>query len=228
VVVTPTIRFNLCHDWSRMEGTEDEHISLLWIYHTYEHISLHGQEMNIFPYTWDEHISIFPCGDMRWTYFPALNSSNMQDSETSHAPCLWQDILLQVHKSFDTSVAPTSPPPRILRDPEFTAFGDFSIPNKCKIIVLMRTSLPWIQITLLNLISKVQLLAHALDNWIYRWSHSYVIILMHLRVVCYLMIWSYIGMKERTSKGMGKTLEAWRTSEDVRIKMEAQTGSTSF
>jgi hypothetical protein len=35
-------------------------------------------------------------------------------------------------------------------------------------------------------------------------------------------------MKERTSKGVGKTLEAWRTSEDVRIKMEAQTGSTSF
>jgi hypothetical protein len=27
---------------------------------------------------------------------------------------------------------------------------------------------------------------------------------------------------------VGKTLEAWRTSEDVRIKMEAQTGSTSF
>jgi hypothetical protein len=35
-------------------------------------------------------------------------------------------------------------------------------------------------------------------------------------------------MKERISKGVGKTLEAWRTSEDVRIKMEAQTGSTSF
>jgi hypothetical protein len=35
-------------------------------------------------------------------------------------------------------------------------------------------------------------------------------------------------MKERTSKGVGKTLEEWRTSEDVRIKMEAQTGSTSF
>jgi hypothetical protein len=35
-------------------------------------------------------------------------------------------------------------------------------------------------------------------------------------------------MKERTSKGVGKTLEAWRTSEDVRIKMEAQTCSTSF
>jgi hypothetical protein len=35
-------------------------------------------------------------------------------------------------------------------------------------------------------------------------------------------------MKERTSKGVGKTLEAWRTSEDVRIKMEDQTGSTSF
>jgi hypothetical protein len=51
---------------------------------------------------------------------------------------------------------------------------------------------------------------------------------MHLRVVCYLMISSYLGMKERTSKGVGNTLEAWRTSEDVRIKMEAQTGSTSF
>jgi hypothetical protein len=35
-------------------------------------------------------------------------------------------------------------------------------------------------------------------------------------------------MKERTSKGVGKTLEAGRTSEDVRIKMEAQTDSTSF
>jgi hypothetical protein len=35
-------------------------------------------------------------------------------------------------------------------------------------------------------------------------------------------------MKERTSKGVGKTLEAWRTSEDVQIKIEAQTGSTSF
>jgi hypothetical protein len=35
-------------------------------------------------------------------------------------------------------------------------------------------------------------------------------------------------MKERTSKGVGRTLETWRTSEDVRIKMEAQTGSTSF
>jgi hypothetical protein len=29
-------------------------------------------------------------------------------------------------------------------------------------------------------------------------------------------------MKDRTSKGVGKTLEAWRTSEDVRIKMEAK------
>jgi hypothetical protein len=27
---------------------------------------------------------------------------------------------------------------------------------------------------------------------------------------------------------MGKTLEGWRTSEDVRIKMEAQTGLTLF
>jgi hypothetical protein len=35
-------------------------------------------------------------------------------------------------------------------------------------------------------------------------------------------------MKERTNKGVGKTLEAWRISEDVRIKMEEQTGSTSF
>jgi hypothetical protein len=30
--------------------------------------------------------------------------------------------------------------------------------------VMMRTSLPWIQTTLLKLISKVQLLAHTLDN----------------------------------------------------------------
>jgi hypothetical protein len=29
---------------------------------------------------------------------------------------------------------------------------------------MMRTSLPWIQTTLLKLISKIQLLAHALDN----------------------------------------------------------------
>jgi hypothetical protein len=35
-------------------------------------------------------------------------------------------------------------------------------------------------------------------------------------------------MKERTRKDVGKTLEAWRTSEDIRIKMKAQTGSTSF
>jgi hypothetical protein len=35
-------------------------------------------------------------------------------------------------------------------------------------------------------------------------------------------------MEERTSKGVGKTLEVWRTSEDVRIKMEAQTSSISF
>jgi hypothetical protein len=42
------------------------------------------------------------------------------------------------------------------------------------------------------------------------------------------MILSYLGMKESTSKGMGKTLEVGRTSEDVRIKMEAQTCSTSF
>jgi hypothetical protein len=35
-------------------------------------------------------------------------------------------------------------------------------------------------------------------------------------------------MKERTSKGVGKTLEVWRTSEDIWIKMEAQTGSTLF
>jgi hypothetical protein len=38
----------------------------------------------------------------------------------------------------------------------------------------------------------------------------------------------YIGTKERTSKGMEKALEAWRTSEDVQNKMEAQTDSTSF
>ena len=33
---------------------------------------------------------------------------------------------------------------------------------------------------------------------------------------------------ERTSKGVEKALEAWRTGKDVRIKMEAQTDSTSF
>ena len=38
----------------------------------------------------------------------------------------------------------------------------------------------------------------------------------------------YLGIKERTSKGMEKALEAWRTSKDVRIKMEAQTDLTSF
>ena len=32
----------------------------------------------------------------------------------------------------------------------------------------------------------------------------------------------------RTSKGVEKALEAWRTSEDVRNKMEAKTDSTSF
>jgi hypothetical protein len=35
-------------------------------------------------------------------------------------------------------------------------------------------------------------------------------------------------MKERTSKGVEKTLEAWRTSEDVRIKMEVQTVRLRF
>ena len=35
-------------------------------------------------------------------------------------------------------------------------------------------------------------------------------------------------MKERTSKDMVKDLEAWRASKDVRIKVEAQTESTSF
>jgi hypothetical protein len=35
-------------------------------------------------------------------------------------------------------------------------------------------------------------------------------------------------MKESISNDVGKTLEAWRTSEDVRIKMKAQTGSNSF
>ena len=42
------------------------------------------------------------------------------------------------------------------------------------------------------------------------------------------MIKLYLGTKERTSKGVEKALEAWRTSEDVRNKMEAQTDSTSF
>ena len=35
-------------------------------------------------------------------------------------------------------------------------------------------------------------------------------------------------MKERTSKGVEMALEVWNTSEDVRIKMEAQTDSTLF
>jgi len=35
-------------------------------------------------------------------------------------------------------------------------------------------------------------------------------------------------MKERTSKGVEMAFEVWNTSEDVRIKMEAQTDSTSF
>ena len=38
----------------------------------------------------------------------------------------------------------------------------------------------------------------------------------------------YLETKERTSKGTEKALEVWRTSEDVRNKMEAQTDSTSF
>jgi hypothetical protein len=81
----------------------------------------------------------------------------------------------------------------------------------------MRTSLPWIQTTLLKLISKVQLLMHALDNWICRWSRSYVIILVHLRVVCYLMIWSYLGMKDRTSKGVGVWEIPWRHGGPARM-----------
>ena len=35
-------------------------------------------------------------------------------------------------------------------------------------------------------------------------------------------------MKERTSKCVDMALEVWNTSEDVRIKMEAQTDSTLF
>ena len=38
----------------------------------------------------------------------------------------------------------------------------------------------------------------------------------------------YLGIKEKTIKGVEKAFEAWRTSEDVRNKMEAQTDSTSF
>ena len=38
----------------------------------------------------------------------------------------------------------------------------------------------------------------------------------------------YFGTKDRTSKGVEKALEVWRTSEDVRNKMEAQTNSTLF
>ena len=51
---------------------------------------------------------------------------------------------------------------------------------------------------------------------------------VNLRIDCYLMIYLYLPIKERTSKGMEKALEAWRTSEDVRFKMEAQANSTSF
>jgi hypothetical protein len=35
-------------------------------------------------------------------------------------------------------------------------------------------------------------------------------------------------MKEGTSMDMRKDLEAWKTSKDVRIKVEAYTNSTSF
>jgi len=42
------------------------------------------------------------------------------------------------------------------------------------------------------------------------------------------MIKLYLGTKERTNKGVEKALEVWRTSENVRNKMEAQTDSTSF
>ena len=52
--------------------------------------------------------------------------------------------------------------------------------------------------------------------------------IVNLRIDCYLMTQLYLGTKEMTSKGVETALEAWRTSKDVRIKMEAQTDSTSF
>jgi hypothetical protein len=50
---------------------------------------------------------------------------------------------------------------------------------------------------------------------------------MILRIDCYLMIILCLGMKERARRHMEEGLEAWRTSEGARIKMEDQTKLSS-
>jgi hypothetical protein len=50
---------------------------------------------------------------------------------------------------------------------------------------------------------------------------------MILRIDCYLMIILCLEMKERSRRHMEEGLEAWRTSEGARIKMEAQTKLSS-
>jgi hypothetical protein len=50
---------------------------------------------------------------------------------------------------------------------------------------------------------------------------------MILRIDCYLMIILCLGMKERSKRHMEEGLEAWRSSEGARIKMEAQTKLSS-
>jgi hypothetical protein len=48
-----------------------------------------------------------------------------------------------------------------------------------------------------------------------------------LRIDCYLMIILCLGIKERSRRHMEEGLEAWRTSEGARIKMEDQTKLSS-
>jgi hypothetical protein len=50
---------------------------------------------------------------------------------------------------------------------------------------------------------------------------------MILRIDCYLMIILCLGIKERSRRHMEEGLEAWRTSEGARIKMEDQTKLSS-
>jgi hypothetical protein len=50
---------------------------------------------------------------------------------------------------------------------------------------------------------------------------------MILRIDCYLMIILCLGMKDRSRRYMEEGLEAWRTSEGARIKMEDQTKLSS-
>jgi hypothetical protein len=50
---------------------------------------------------------------------------------------------------------------------------------------------------------------------------------MILRIDCYLMIILCLGMKERSRRHIEEGLEAWKTSEGARIKMEAQTKLSS-